>query len=695
MFKIMKKFYSFVLVAVAILSATSCQKELVNGNLNDASEKFTVTAFASTDAKTVLEGNVSYWTPGDKITVFNAAGQPVAFSTAITEKAPSAKFTNNAEFSVPAELLAVYPDRSGVQAYENGVVTNFSVASTQTAVAGSYDPTVAAAVGTPKSEGSTDLVFNNIHCLVKFTVGGETAPSSVKLINDEGKKIAGSYKYDVVNNAVINEGDASEITLNGPFEVGKTYYITAIPNSEAATLTLQFDGEGVKTTEEVTLAPNKIYNLGTLGKQEALGGITNVNELMAFAAAVNTGADLSRWTDENGEIKLLADVDLTGKTWVPIGNACIDRTGALQTGSAPAFTGIFNGDGHKVTGLTYTPDGTTLPTCSTLGFFGALSGATVKNLTVEVAKIYTECPALEFSLGGIAGAACNESTILNCTVLAANEQAMIASKQTVEGTVRNNLGGIVGLVGASTVDGCVNNCPVRVQNSVNTHNGGNAYQLGGIFGYCQGESFAKNCTNNAELGGKIGDEFWGDAPRMGGIVATENSKLIIENCTNNGNVLSTVSGTSDKSSRTAGILAYAGSTNTTIRDCVNNGNVCFIREFANGKDYVACVSGIFGQAGNPVTIENCENYGAILADTWFSCAFSASGDNPTMGIILSRPNTKVVTVKNCKAGGKIGPYSAADEVVTIDADNFAMYMFGDTAKRRAKIVSEGNTFATK
>ena len=104
-----------------------------------------------------------------------------------------------------------------------------------------------------------------------------------------------------------------------------------------------------------------------------------------------------------------------------------------------------------------------------------------------------------------------------------------------------------------------------------------------------------------------------------------------------------------------------------------------------------------GLAGNPVTIENCENYGAILADTWFSCAFSAdgSGDNPTMGIILSRPNTKVVTVKNCKAGGKIGPYSAADKVVTIDADNFAMYMFGDTAKRRAKIVSEGNTFGTK
>ena len=91
----MKKIYSFVLVAVAILSATSCQKELVNENLNNATDKFTVTAIASADTKTVLEGNVSYWTPGDKITVFNASGQPVTFSTAITEKAASALFTNS------------------------------------------------------------------------------------------------------------------------------------------------------------------------------------------------------------------------------------------------------------------------------------------------------------------------------------------------------------------------------------------------------------------------------------------------------------------------------------------------------------------------------------------------------------------------------------------------------------------------
>jgi hypothetical protein len=43
----------------------------------------------------------------------------------------------------------------------------------------------------------------------------------------------------------------------------------------------------------------------------------------------------------------------------------------------------------------------------------------------------------------------------------------------------------------------------------------------------------------------------------------------------------------------------------------------------------------------------------------------------------------------------INPYSALDKVVTLDASNFAAYMFGDIAKRRAKIVSEGNAFEAK
>lgn len=430
----------------------------------------------------------------------------------------------------------------------------------------------------------------------------------------------------------------------------------------------------------------------------SVGGIANAEELMAFAAAVNEGTDLSRWTDDNNEIKLLADIDLTGKTWIPIGNARIDRMGALMSEDVMPFTGIFNGAGFKIKGLSYTPDGSQLGDCSTFGLFGALSGATVKDLTVEVAKIYVECPALEFSLGGIAGAACNASTILNCTVTAADELSMIASKQTETGSSkRNSLGGIVGLVGASTVEACVNNCPVRVHNTFNTNNGGNSYQVGGIYGYSQGASFVKMCTNNAELGGKVGEDFWGDSPRMGGIIGTANSTVTIENCTNNGNVLCTMASTSDKSSRAAGIIAYVGAASSSLKGCVNNADVCFIREYANGTDYLGFVSGFVGQTSKAVTIENCENYGAILSDRWFYKAFTgASADTyPCMGVVIARPNKQASIVKNNKIGGKIGPYSAADKVVTLDGNNFAIYMLGHDSAARANVVTDGNIFATK
>jgi len=60
----MKKIYSFALAAVAILSAASCQKEMANAPEVENGEKFTVVATAA-DTKTVLEGNVAYWMPGD------------------------------------------------------------------------------------------------------------------------------------------------------------------------------------------------------------------------------------------------------------------------------------------------------------------------------------------------------------------------------------------------------------------------------------------------------------------------------------------------------------------------------------------------------------------------------------------------------------------------------------------------------
>ena len=108
----MKKIYSFAIAAVALFSAASCQKELVNAPMTEGGD-FTVTAIASADTKTVLvDGVKTYWTPGDKISLFDAEGIATAFGTDITENAATAKFTNEEAFTAPeGDLLAVYPHR--------------------------------------------------------------------------------------------------------------------------------------------------------------------------------------------------------------------------------------------------------------------------------------------------------------------------------------------------------------------------------------------------------------------------------------------------------------------------------------------------------------------------------------------------------------------------------------------------------
>lgn len=277
----MKKIYSFALAAVAILSAASCQKELVNDETLLGGGNFTVTAVASADSKAVLDALNTYWTPGDKISVFDASGAAVQFGTSITENAASAQFTNEADFTAPENIFALSPAKGDATMSADGVIGILRIAGTQTAVAGSFDPQYAVAVGTEVAEGK--VAFNHVNCLFKFTVGGKTAPEKVVLTNGGSRNISGQYKYNVETGDVIQldeNGDqlpgAKGVTLNPApgesFEVGKTYYIEAIPGGNFADITLAFDETVVKTLEGAKYADQnangkfigKIINLGTV-----------------------------------------------------------------------------------------------------------------------------------------------------------------------------------------------------------------------------------------------------------------------------------------------------------------------------------------------------------------------------------------------------------------------------------------------
>ena len=131
-------------------------------------------------------------------------------------------------------------------------------------------------------------------------------------------------------------------------------------------------------------------------------------QLRAFAASVNGGKNYA-----GKHIRLTANVDLGGRAWAPIGFSRIGRT--------LAFSGVFDGNGHTISGLSLKHAGK-----DPVGLFGMLSGAYVCNLTVEDAEVngVTE-------VGILAGAA-QKSTVKNVSV-----SGSVAGSQNVGGMIGN------------------------------------------------------------------------------------------------------------------------------------------------------------------------------------------------------------------------------------------------------------------
>ncbi len=416
----------------------------------------------------------------------------------------------------------------------------------------------------------------------------------------------------------------------------------------------------------------KISDLTWDGASAPVVGIGTAADLKEFASLVNTGGDVSKFMVD-GAIVLGADIDLGGEDWTPIGAGSVTNAGVITESNVP-FTGIFDGKGHTVDNFKVSVPADA-PAGYAAGLFGILNGATVKNVVIGPKAVFEGQSAAMSFIGGVAGFALN-ATVEGCTNKAS--LSLTAAKD----ATRECLAGIVGEMYtaegdfASYVKGCVNEGAITSKNSVNANNGGNGLSVAGIVGFSDGKNFnyIQNCTNKAAIAA--------EATRLAGIVASANAKTKVEDCVNEGKI----SGLDVKASnsRIAGICS-AGSTDDVFTRCINRGDIVFDKAGDSTHGYVA---GILGQSNNPITIDGCENYGAVLSDF-----FKVSGD-VFMGAILGNANSKVVTIKNCKVGGKIGPLTEDGnfKVVTLTADNFATYITLCNSKG-TKCVFEGNVFA--
>lgn len=283
---------------------------------------------------------------------------------------------------------------------------------------------------------------------------------------------------------------------------------------------------------------------------EDITTISTLSELEAFRDSVNSG------TNYEGEtVTLTSDIDLSGSDsnqWTPIGTFDSDEF----TGNA--FSGTFNGNGHKITGL-YVNEGNT-SIGEYFGLFGYVGEAgTVKSLSVDGSITANGASA------GIA--ARNAGNITDC-----KSSVTISTAGDAAGIVALNLG---------TITNCRNTGALTSKTNNFSTDSASYYRQGAVGGIVsQSMGTISKCYNTGAVKADVS---------AGGIVATSvtysSGSSEIFDCYNTGTV--TVSGTE-------GYLAAAGiagmTMSCTLADCYNFGAVTITEGDTNVAAGIVAVS---------------------------------------------------------------------------------------------------------
>ncbi len=379
-------------------------------------------------------------------------------------------------------------------------------------------------------------------------------------------------------------------------------------------------------------------------------GIRTPEQLRSFAYVFNNGGDISSYCNAAGEVVLLEDIELPATRWVPIGTVSGVNYADMPTVTS-GFKGVFDGQGHTITGLTLVIDSNQF---NTMGFFGATNGATIRNVRFEDVTLTANSSGISSNMlcfGTVVGCA------LNTRIEHVSAAAEFSGKMTSTAARHVSVGGIAGVV-ASSSDDASTLTDVRFEGTI-TNDIGTKYSntnsaiVGGICGGIPNGSACKTvtflrCVNDAKIDVKV--------HRVGGITSGC-THAHVESCTNNGDITVSQSASAASGSvtgcRVGGITAYCSSTsanNYYVKDCENTGTIT-VPEPAS---YVGGIGGIY----RTYTVIGCRNRGNIYAK------------DPTRGLLVGCITSANVetTFTDCHVRGRIG--SDAASAVEATPDNY-------------------------
>ncbi len=191
----------------------------------------------------------------------------------------------------------------------------------------------------------------------------------------------------------------------------------------------------------------------------------------------------------DGKYRLVADIDLNGWNWQPIG-----------TNDVP-FTGAFDGNGHKIFNLTTKSN-------KDMSVFGVCSGAEIRNVVIADTKITVDSEG-DVKAAFISHKADNRTYIVDCEV---SGELNVTSAGDVYAA------GICAYNEASIVTDCNSGVKINVTSDATAY-------AAGICAYVYSDAKLEYCYNSAIITGDA-DVFYNGAIIAESDVSSENTSLI-------------------------------------------------------------------------------------------------------------------------------------------------------------------------
>lgn len=261
-----------------------------------------------------------------------------------------------------------------------------------------------------------------------------------------------------------------------------------------------------RSNREVQISLNQFISSEAIGLPPVCQGYNVAHGILTgkgmrlFAETFNGGGDISDWTDDDGNVTLLGDVNMDGVQWeTPIG-----------TEERP-FSLTFDGKGHSLLNL---KDAAPL--------FGHCSDATVSNLTVDASCSFTK-PVMAGSAAVWASVAASleNSVVTACT----NSGTVTAGFHEHESMISALVSGLVGRVQEDAViEKSKNQGSVAL--SVEFSNMDAPVMTGGVVAELSGS--LEYCQNS----GEVSDESSAGEHGVGGIAARVEQTGTVKGCEN-------------------------------------------------------------------------------------------------------------------------------------------------------------------